>query len=508
MLPSRGLSISRPVAGLRQSIPRPRQTISSWQTATRQYSQIQRFGRSSQPWSPSSGALLGHSSALPRLSSVSRNSLRLGATAGASRSLSLWPFGSSQQISESKNASSATSSAAQTGLSNETTTSASPLSSPEPHFAEHTTGSPDVFESSADPAASSFSPELFSDLESASILDIPEQIGYLKHLGLDFGWGPTAMCEWLLEHIYIYTGLPWWASIAAAAFGVRLLMFYPTVIAQQHSSKLALLHKDPEFVKASAEAKEVMWDKDVDTMQRMKVQARVQAITKRAGVSYSKTFLPPLAVIPFSYGMFRLLRGMAALPVPSLETGGFAWITDLTVYDPTYILPLASAALSALTMVQHQKANLNPTPQSESMAKFMLYGLTPFMFVATMWFPAAVQWFFFVFALSTVTQGTATLNPMIRRLVGLPAIPGKSASISPTGVQYQAPSRGGIRGMMDGATQNMTNLQKGIEDYTGGPAKAALKKAQDYEKKRAQEEREKAMNRMLENQRKRMSRRN
>ncbi|KAF2994644.1 Mitochondrial inner membrane protein oxa1 [Neopestalotiopsis sp. 37M] len=482
-------------------------SISSWQTAARQYSQIQRLHRSSQPWSPSSGALRGHSSALPRLSSVSRNPIHLGAAAGASRSLSLWPFGSGQQVAESKSASPGASSATPTGVTNEATTSTSPLSSAEPHFAEQTTASPGVWNGSADPAASSFSPELFSNLESASILDIPEQIGYLKHLGLDFGWGPTAMCEWFLEHIYIYTGLPWWAAIAAAAFGVRLLWAYPTIIGQQHAAKLALLQKDPEFIKASAEAKQIMWDKDAPTMEKMKVQSRVQAITRRAGVSYARTFLPPLAIVPFSFGMFRLLRAMAALPVPSLETGGFAWITDLTVYDPTYILPLASAALSALTMVQHQKSNLNPTPQAVSMNKFMLFGLTPIMFLATMWFPAAVQWFFLVFAVSTTAQGTALLNPTIRRLVGLPPLPGKSTSISPAAVQYQAPSRGGIRGMMDGATKNMANLQKGIEDYTGGPAKAAVKKAQDYERRRAQEEREKSINRMLENQRKKMSRR-
>lgn len=32
---------------------------------------------------------------------------------------------------------------------------------------------------------------------------------------------------------------------------------------------------------------------------------------------------------------------MAYLPVPSLQTGGLLWFTDLTAADPFYILPLA-----------------------------------------------------------------------------------------------------------------------------------------------------------------------
>lgn len=35
---------------------------------------------------------------------------------------------------------------------------------------------------------------------------------------------------------------------------------------------------------------------------------------------------------------------MANLPVPSLQTGGLLWFQDLTLSDPTYILPLVVTA--------------------------------------------------------------------------------------------------------------------------------------------------------------------
>lgn len=44
---------------------------------------------------------------------------------------------------------------------------------------------------------------------------------------------------------------------------------------------------------------------------------------------------------PVFISFFIALRKMAYLPVPSLQTGGALWFTDLTAADPFYILPLA-----------------------------------------------------------------------------------------------------------------------------------------------------------------------
>lgn len=45
--------------------------------------------------------------------------------------------------------------------------------------------------------------------------------------------------------------------------------------------------------------------------------------------------------MPVFVSFFIALRKMAYLPVPSLQTGGALWFTDLTLADPYYILPLA-----------------------------------------------------------------------------------------------------------------------------------------------------------------------
>ncbi|RXM36594.1 Mitochondrial inner membrane protein OXA1L [Acipenser ruthenus] len=49
----------------------------------------------------------------------------------------------------------------------------------------------------------------------------------------------------------------------------------------------------------------------------------------------------PLVQAPIFISFFIALRKMAYLPVPSMQSGGLWWFTDLTLSDPLYILPLA-----------------------------------------------------------------------------------------------------------------------------------------------------------------------
>jgi YidC/Oxa1 family membrane protein insertase len=465
---------------------------------------MQQLGRPSQQARAGLGSLAGSGTPLPRLTSMARSPFQVGVAAGASRSLSFWSIGSKKQpaedkISESESASSAAEPSSTTPAALESNVQTAEASAAVPEI-------PGASAPGADPLSisSTFSPETLSDLEAAhSILDIPEQIGYLKYLGLDFGWGPTACCEWLLEHVYIYSGLPWWGAIAAMAFGIRAVLFWPSIVGYKHSSRMALLQKDPEFIKANNEFKQLAYNPEAETMDKLKARAKVVTITKAHNISMMKTIVGPLALVPASIGMFRLLRSMATLPVPSLENGGFGWITDLTVADPYYFLPLAAAAMSAVTMKQHQKANLNPSPQAAAMNKFMLYGMTPLMFFFTMSFPAAVQWFFFCFAVASVSQTSVVLNPTIRRWLDMPPLPSAAASPSSINTLYQAPSKS-VRGFLEGANESVADLKKGVEDYTGGSAKAQALKASEYEKKRAQEEKEKRTNRLLEHQRKKL----
>lgn len=162
-----------------------------------------------------------------------------------------------------------------------------------------------------------------------------EQIGYLKDLGLDYGWGPTAFIQTLLEHVHIYSGTPWWGSIILTALLIRLALMRAYINAADTSARMAVLTPDVEPLKAQMKVAQQNQNK----LELGRLTQEVRNLYKAADVKIWKVFVPMLQV-PLGFGTFRLLRGMSELPVPGLENGGFLWLKDLTMADPYFILPL------------------------------------------------------------------------------------------------------------------------------------------------------------------------
>lgn len=181
-----------------------------------------------------------------------------------------------------------------------------------------------------------------SDLVSQqeNILTMPEHIGYLNKIGLDYGYGPTSVMQWILEHIHVYTGWGWGASLVATAFLVRAIMFYPQVIGMQNGAKMQLMKQDPRHDEVMARVKLGQQTRNMAEMQ--KGQYLSKKLREEYGVSIGRSFMG-LIQLPFTFGLFRLITGMATLPVPAFETSGFLWFTDLTQTDPYFLLPLGAA---------------------------------------------------------------------------------------------------------------------------------------------------------------------
>lgn len=167
----------------------------------------------------------------------------------------------------------------------------------------------------------------------------PHSIGYLESLGLDYSvFRPTGGMTWVLEHLYVYTDLPWWAVIALSAAAVRVLFFKVFVNAAKNSAKMHAIQPvvKPLTDKMTAAARA----KDTNTV--MHIRAQIKGINKEAGVKISRSFMPALQIFPAS-GTFFTLRMMSNVPVPALETGGVLWFENLTLADPFFILPLATS---------------------------------------------------------------------------------------------------------------------------------------------------------------------
>ena len=148
------------------------------------------------------------------------------------------------------------------------------------------------------------------------------------------------MMEWTLEHVHILAGTPWWVSITLTAVLVRAVLFKPYMDAAENGSKLAAIKHITQPVTDGM--KQAQINRDTESVMRLKNE--LSRIHGRAGIKIWKSFVPMLQVFA-GYGTFVLLRAMARLPVPGLETGGTLWFYNLTIPDPYIIFPVATAGV-------------------------------------------------------------------------------------------------------------------------------------------------------------------
>lgn len=138
----------------------------------------------------------------------------------------------------------------------------------------------------------------------------------------------------------MYCGTPWWASIALTAVLIRVAFLKLYIDAADNGARMA--RTAPQTKPMHAKMMECQRNNDQAGM--MAMRRDISVIHKRAGVKMWKSMLPMVQMFT-GYGTFVLLRAMAKLPVPGLETGGILWFQNLTVPDPYFILPFAAAGV-------------------------------------------------------------------------------------------------------------------------------------------------------------------
>lgn len=194
-------------------------------------------------------------------------------------------------------------------------------------------------------------------INAQDILGMPEQLGYLHAIGLDYGWGPTSLMQWALEHVHVWTGLGWAGSIVTTAVLLRCIMFYPQIRALQFGAVMHKMKQDPRSQEAMKLVQQGFQNRDTDMRQRGQILNKIlrdQYGASNWGIMWS------LMQIPFTFGMFRIVSGMTHVPVPSLETGGFLWFPDLTATDPYFILPAVGTGLMVVSVLVCPAPPLTP----------------------------------------------------------------------------------------------------------------------------------------------------
>ncbi|KAJ5958427.1 Membrane insertase OXA1/ALB3/YidC [Penicillium vulpinum] len=295
------------------------------------------------------------------------------------------------------------------------------------------------------------------------ITTIPESMGYLKQLGLDFGWGFTSTMQWLIEHTHIWTGLPWWASIVAVGIVTRIAMLRPVISASENAARMtnAKPKSDP------LRQKMITATNEGNQQDAQIARAQLKEINDEFGIKAWKSFVPMLQ-IPLGFGCFRVVRAMTSLPVPALAAESAGWIKDLTVADPTYILPMMAAGTLCLSLRKGGESGAMPLMQSEA-GKYIIYGFPVMSFAFMAFMPSALQLYFVATGLFGLGQTYLINSESFRKRLSL-----SIAQKPSTGPKYSAVTQNttskGLRSLLERLEREKAAQEKARLEGTGAYA--------------------------------------
>ncbi len=181
----------------------------------------------------------------------------------------------------------------------------------------------------------------------------PLQYGDLAALDL-INWYPAGIVRWSFEILNVSIGLPWFWTIVAGTVFWRVACLPFSIYSLRESAKMQPL------AKKFGDLRQEMLDTgrvSVNSLEHERAKYEYNAFQRKHDLNPVRG-LAGLVQFPVTLGLFFGVQKMTTLPVEQLTQSGFALLQDLTIPDPTYILP---AALLALVNVQISVRRLSPT---------------------------------------------------------------------------------------------------------------------------------------------------
>ena len=217
-------------------------------------------------------------------------------------------------------------------------------------------------------------------------------ISSILNMDLFFFWHCNWMgwlCKMLLKAL---NGIAGWFS-PACAYGLAIILI--TLIVKAVFMPL-MWHSTRSMKKMSAVQPQlkVLREKYKNDPQRMYYEQ--QKIFKENGVSQMGGCLPMLVQIPVFFAMFNTFRGAI-----EIRNAGFLWVSDLSMPDPIFGLPIHPLAImTGVTMFLQQRLQPMPDPNQAKMMNIMSLVFVVFFYNM----PAGLTLYMTVNQLFTIVQ--------------------------------------------------------------------------------------------------------
>jgi YidC/Oxa1 family membrane protein insertase len=165
------------------------------------------------------------------------------------------------------------------------------------------------------------------------------QHGDMAALGLTGISPPGLICS-LLENVHLATGMTWVSTLAVTTVGLRMLLIWPQIRSSRAAARMQPHQARLEAI--GVESMEAMKSGDRDRAMALTLERK--KIHHDAGIKMSDMFIGPLSMLPVQLGLFFAVKRLCDTPLPQLAAESWQWIPSLASPDPTWLLPILSAA--------------------------------------------------------------------------------------------------------------------------------------------------------------------
>jgi len=290
----------------------------------------------------------------------------------------------------------------------------------------------------------------FEQLTSTSTELITPHAGYLHEAGLDFGWGPTSVIQWLVENVHLRADTPWWATLTISTIIVRALILYPSIRMTDNMAKMASLR--PKIDKINEKYNEEK-KSSIQAAQQEKLK-RMSLLRSESGISTSAFFAPLVLQSMAGIGVFRFIRHLSQVDGLGLDQGGVLWFMDLAIPDQLYAIPLMTGAM--MHIVARFGGEAAAGPAANPVIRSLTFYVIPVGFSTFLAFqPAALQ---LCMALATtwmMAQGWLFRRPRVRNMLGISPLPQPTIPNANQQLTFSS--------MMDSLKENYAKFQEEAE---------------------------------------------
>ena len=172
---------------------------------------------------------------------------------------------------------------------------------------------------------------------------------------LTFGSHPfDAVCH-LIDYIHTAADVPYFGAIMIGTVVLRTCLIPLNVTIMRNGAKMQLAAPEIQNIRKILDEK-----KNMSGEEQKAVYMDMAAIYQKHNVSPLRSMLFPFFQMPLFISMFFGIQRMGDY-FPGFATGGYGMFENLSVTDPTYILPVANAV--SFLLVMESNSELDSAPQ-------------------------------------------------------------------------------------------------------------------------------------------------